>query len=494
MVVLSQVARANPSDGLLSGEPEQPLEKAVLSGPSGEFHFDGLRAGQYECFAIHPEFMPPAQGPESTPLVVLPSSPERDFVQLKLAPFGAIQGKLVNQFGEPLENFVVVISAAVTSDGERVMYPAGAPWTNDSGDFVLTRLAPGKYYVRAAGRQGGTETHVGPDQAHYAPWESFAPVYFGGAPDMASAVPIQVDAGSVVRADFHLNVQPAFRIRGRIEGYQPSASVDFELLHGKEPGRPHRAVLDGATGEFVILDVLPGSYTLRVTQPNMYGDLPVTVTRSDLDGISISFSPLMEITGSVQPTGAQSPAPRGLAPGCAVSLREHLSFGFELGRPVADGPFIPGSFHIPGVLPGEYRVGIQCFGGYPVLASFGDINLLTDPIVTISPGAPPPIDVEYQPGGGTLKARFAGDNPPEGTVLLVPVSLASAGPWLKNLRSPNECTLANLPPGDYSVYGLADSQDVEFRNPAFIQSLSGGIGVHIEDGKTTEVTIDKISK
>ena len=48
---------------------------------------------------------------------------------------------------------------------------------------------------------------------------------------------------------------------------------------------------------------------------------------------------------------------------------------------------------------------------------------------------------------------------------------------------------SNLTPGDYTIYTFPKFEDVEFRNPAFLGTLSGGTRVHIEDGKIAELTI-----
>ena len=57
-----------------------------------------------------------------------------------------------------------------------------------------------------------------------------------------------------------------------------------------------------------------------------------------------------------------------------------------------------------------------------------------------------------------------------------------------------EAIFAWLPPGDYTVYGFADVSDIQLQDPSFLQSLSGGLGVYIEDQKTTKVTIGRASK
>jgi hypothetical protein len=142
-------------------------------------------------------------------------------------------------------------------------------------------------------------------------------------------------------------------------------------------------------------------------------------------------------------------------------------------------------------------VAIRCQGGYALSASFGDIDLLTNPIIAISTSATPPIEIAFQPGGGILKARFAGDVPSRGAVLLVPSFPTFSGPLLMHLlplealKSPSEAVFSGLAPGEYTVCGLSDF-DVAFRDATFLRFLSGGTTVRIEDGKTTEVTVEKV--
>ena len=479
-----------------------PLSKSTISGTAGEFYFDGLPAGHYNCLASRPDFMPDFipenRSPRDPVAFVVPRSSADGLVQLNLTPYGAIQGNVVNQFGEPLEYVRVVVLSVVTWDGERTTSEVASLRTNNLGQFLVTRVLPGRYYVKVAGRDGGTETHVGPEKMHYAPWESFAPAYFGGAPDRVSAAPIEVAAGSLVQTDFRVDLQRAFRIRGKLEGYRPRESVKFELLQGNEPGEPQRAEVDGVTGEFEIVDVLPGAYTLRATQDKTRGEVAATVAGADVGDNLIALAPGVPVNGSTHFVAALTPGVVAVSGGgqfgaaCSVDLREHRRRESEfVGIPQADGQFT-----IPDVFPGEYRVIIRCPGGFPLSASFGDIDLLTNPIITISKAAPPPIEIAFQPGGGSLKARFAGETPSGGAVLLAPLFPTFAGPVLMGPMSdlPVEASFSGLAPGEYSVYGLSKFEDIEFRNTAFLQSLSGGTTVRIEDGKTTKVAIEKISR
>jgi hypothetical protein len=492
-----------PGAGLLTDPAVQefgtPQTKSTISGTGGRFYFDNLSAGHYNCLARRPDFIPEDGSPQNPGAFVVPRMSADGLVQLKLTPYGAIQGNVVNQFGEPLEYVLVVVLSVGTWDGERTTSEVARLRTNNLGHFLVTRVPPGRYYVKMAGRDGGTETHVGPEKMHYAPWESFAPAYFGGAPDRTSADPIEVVAGSLVQTNFRVDLQRAFRIRGKLEGYGPPKPVKFELLQGNEPGEPQRAEVDGVTGEFEILDVLPGAYTLRATQDNTRGEVAVTVAGADVGDISIALAPGVLVNGTTHFVAAPAPGVQQFTAACTVDLREHRRRESEFVG-IHQAAQAAGQFTVPNVFPGEYRAAIQCNGGYPLSASFGDIDLLTNPIITISKDAPPPIEIVFQPGGGSLKARFAGETPSGGAVLLVPSFPTFTGPVLRGPISvaspelPGEAFFSGLAPGEYSVYGLSKHEDVEFRNAAFLQSLSGGTTVRIEDGKTTEVAVEKISK
>jgi hypothetical protein len=111
------------------------------------------------------------------------------------------------------------------------------------------------------------------------------------------------------------------------------------------------------------------------------------------------------------------------------------------------------------------------------------------------------IEINLKPGGGTLKVKLAMDPMPDQTaVLMVPAFAASTGPVLMpSARLPGsndnlDVELPNLAPGDYVVYTFSHFEDIEFRNPAFLQSLSGGVNVKIEDGRTAEITLRRVVK
>jgi hypothetical protein len=344
--------------------------------------------------------------------------------------------------------------------------------------------------VKAVARDGGTEVHIGAEDTPYAPWESFAPVYSPGATDLSSATPVEIAWGSIVQTNLQIDLKPAFKIRGKLEGSVAPHEARFELLRGNEPGEAQRTALDGASGEFQVFDVLPGTYTLRVTQGKARGEMPVTVGDANLAGISIALKAAVTLTGRTHAIGSE---PESGYSRCSIDLHELRSGDVRSSEMLrADGQFT-----IQDVFPGEYKVTIRCKSGYPLLASFGNLDLLKNRTVTISSEPAPEFEVEVQPGGGLLKARIAGAGP-SSPVLLVPRFPTLTGPvWQLTEQMPGatdgEAVFGSLAPGDYTIYSLSAIEYMDV-DDAFLKSLSGGTDVEIEDGKTVEVTVPGVSK
>ena len=387
--------------------------------------------------------------------------------------------------GEPVQDVVVSIAKMPTAN--QISDPfSGVPWdphgqevsSGPAGEFRFEGL-PAGLYVYEAQKPGFV-------------------LYRGSItlPEPSPDAAVQVD----------LIPEPPlllFKIRGKVQGYLAPKAVNLELLGGTHRTNPSRTLFDASTGEFTILDVAPGEYRLRATQEKMRGEVKVSVGRNDLSGVSIALLLPRTVLGAMRAVGGradairlQNPCNVNLSqdwpprPGAAYVPRWQQDGKFTLEQ--QDGPFI-----LEDVLPGEYQVHFICFGAYIQSASFGGADLLTNPALTIpAEGSLPSLEIDYTPGGGSLRVKFTESVPPLGAVLLVPDFLTATGPELKRAigfgtGQPDDdmVQFSNLAPGDYMIYTFPKFEDVEFRKPAFLRALSGGTRVHIEDGEIAELTI-----
>jgi hypothetical protein len=488
-----------------------PTSKTALTGLGGEFLFSGLAEGQYRLSSEKPQFVSAEESPPGRPrvpgLIQLKSSISD--VRLKLAPLGVIEGQILDQYGEPVRGVNVVAISVKIEDGFRTTHSDRSVVTDDQGKYRLWNLSPGKYFIKAAGRSGGTYNYVGNDAVLTDTWEGFLPVYAGGARELEAATPLVIAAGTQARADLAITREPAVKIRGILGNFIPHQTVTFELLRGREDVSASRVTLNATTGRFEVLNVTPGSYVLRATQgQKTRAEVAVAVNGNDVDNVSLALAPAVTVMVLVHSLGSPPGPPeqeiqvfrrRGQSSGfCQVRLHSsERNAGVVMAQPNG----ATGESVIENVLPGAYRVALQCNGGYPASATTGNQDLLINPNLTIPAGAvPAPIEISLKLGGGALTGKLVLNPMPErAQILLLPAFTASTGPVLRPVFYQPEMTdgapfgFASLAPGDYVVYAFP-TDEVEFRNPAFLQALTGGVSVRMEESGQKEIILTSLAK
>jgi len=500
-------------------------QKTAQAGEMGEFVFHGLAKAHYVLSAQKPGFIEAFIGPDFQAKQI-ELTDNVTGAQVKLSPLGVIEGKVVDQDDEPLRGVQILALQVDVNDGVRDTSAPRSVATDDRGVYRLWNLRPGRYYLKAAGKSGGTYRYAGEGTPYYSSWQSFAPVYAGGARTIDSATPVTIEPGTHAAVDFHLTLEPAFRIRGTVRN-APSSTVTFELVQGAERVAASRSSLNTSTGRFEIQDVTPGAYLLRVEEKGkLRGEVPVMVSDSDVNDVAVSLLPPVPVSGVTRVIGAPTKAKQmpqfsrmqsiagqrmtaeqleeygdqTIEANCSVSLHQPGA-GSQTRMP--QGNRQPdqekGTFSIGQVFPGVYGVRAQCNGGYVTAILAGGLDLLTTPLLTVQPGvAPPSIEVQVKAGGGTLQGELpAGARGSSIGILTVP-AFNSAGPQMHPTQfftpENNGFTISFLAPGDYTVYAFADWQKVEYRNPSFLQALTGGVGVHIEDGKEQHISLTQVIK
>jgi hypothetical protein len=438
------------------------------------------------------------------------------------------------------------------ADGLRTTHSDRSVATNTEGGYRLWNLMPGKYYIKAAGWSGGTYSYVGDRATLTESWEGFVPAYSDGAHEMESALPVVLSPGANVTADVKIAREPAAKIRGALANFVPHETVTFELLRGKEDVSASRVALNATTGHFEILNVIPGSYVLRATQgKRSRGETMVSVSGSDAD-VSLALQPAVTVKVV---THALAPSPKlrqrieemirsqpgvsgadkfdlnemfqNLGGTCNVQLHSPLRNSTplmstmqnpEAGRPTPPAAEATPEFVIPNVLPGDYRATIQCGEGAPMTATMGGQDLLAHPNVHIDGTSNPELEISMKPGGGVLTVQLSLKQMPEHAALLaVPTFAASNGPTLEQVNSQPDslsdlgdlgflgrssaspikgphARFTGLAPGDYVVYALPRFENVEFREPSFLQALRGGVPVHVDDLEETVLEVTSLAE
>jgi hypothetical protein len=298
-------------------------------------------------------------------------------------------------------------------------------------------------------------------------------------------------------------MEPAYKIRGSLVNFVPRTAVRFKLMSGEEEVSASRVSVNGDTGVFEIQDVVPGAYTLYVTQDKTSAEVPVMVGGADLDRLVVTLSSGVDLETLTRF------ANEGEGGACGVSLRPTGGRGGTIHRARSPQRMAPqGAAQQPslvestiaGVPPGPYRVVINCNGAYVHSAAMGSQDLLANPVLTVQPGVQTqPIQVLAVRGGGSVTGTVSGDNQPTAGVLLVP-QFESTGPVAGEASRDNEegeglqFEFESLAPGAYLAYAFPNMDDLEYRNPEFLKTLSGGVSVQVEDGAEKKIALPVASQ
>jgi hypothetical protein len=287
-----------PGSAAISGrvitESGQPVNSATLrlsrSGTEhslrtrtdGQFSFAGLRPGDYALEVSAPGFATMRYGQtragDPGTLIPLAADERVQGVEVILRRGPIVSGIIVDDHGEAIQG--------VRVRAVRLEYQAGRMTatrmfaerpTDDRGYYRLVGLLPGTYVVSAI-VEGAI---VGrPDASPVA----YAPVYYPGVTDLASAIPLDVNADVV--ADVALSLLPGGIIRGlAMDGQAPLVSGTARLVEtlrsGAMSGAPREATIQ-PSGRFLIPNVPPGEYVVQIAgdgpgRTGLFGTRIVTV-------------------------------------------------------------------------------------------------------------------------------------------------------------------------------------------------------------------------
>ena len=130
-------------------------------------------------------------------------------VTVKLTPAATVAGHVLDQRGEPIENAQVAVTVSAIENGRRVWQMRGGGSTDDDGEYSISSLMPGDYYVRVTPVMDGGTRAAGRDYD-----EVYTGYYYPSAPTQDQAAILHVAGGQQAEADFTLPRVRAYRVAG----------------------------------------------------------------------------------------------------------------------------------------------------------------------------------------------------------------------------------------------------------------------------------------
>jgi protocatechuate 3,4-dioxygenase beta subunit len=231
---------------------------------TGEFRFGELPPGAYRVRAEKAGFVPaePPGRAFARPAAIDVKSGRPSRLDIAMQRASAVEGRLLNDNGEPLANiFVTAARLTFTQYGRRPTQVRQVR-TDDLGRFRLHTLPPGEYIVQAA---PDPLAPVGPPPAPGERPQGLAMTYYPGTPRLEEAQRVTLGPGQELSdCDFRLTTVPTVAVLGRIvdsAGKKPS-SFSFRLQRVGSPPGELRGFSIPPDNFFQFRAVPPGDYWL----------------------------------------------------------------------------------------------------------------------------------------------------------------------------------------------------------------------------------------
>jgi protocatechuate 3,4-dioxygenase beta subunit len=342
------VVRLAPQAG-----PAGPLDqwRVRTADDTGNFEFTRLAAGVLRVAASKPGYAivtarDPARDAASMRQFELTGGELRERLDLTLTRNGALEGRVTDELGEPLELASVQLLQIRYENGRRRLVPAGgaARLTDDRGRYRLYDVPAGRYIVSAIA-----------GAVFSADLPGYARSYFPGTSDPGAAQFVAVGPGQELSGvDVSMSRTTTVRVAGRLLSAAGEPTMATLTL---VPGRLSTSVTSvpaGARmapdGTFEFPNVAPGQYVIQASRgrsPSVEGEfaaMPVAVDGTDVTGLTVQLSAGSSVSGRIifnsfngnQPPPASAlelsavPAGDDSAPTIGASAEIHEDWTFQI--------------------------------------------------------------------------------------------------------------------------------------------------------------------
>ena len=474
----------------------------TITGDGGRFSFIDLPPGRYLVSATHQGYVNDDRDGDGFRFqpVELSTDQHLDDLVIYLSPGGVISGQIFSAKGKPVSGVAVQALKRTYRFGNPVFDEVASALSNDSGEYRLTVLPAGDYYVRAVA--------LTPQRFDSKSTEFYVPTYFPGTGDQNRSTLLVLRAGEQLAGnDLEMIRSRGAVISGRvIDAVTHSFAGGAELTlveEGNLTPVPYSATAD-SEGKFVLSGVPRANYLLVAEKPgqsekdrSMWGQIPVQVGDVDVRNVAVVISPGVDVSGHIL---AEDKAGVDLSRIAGI-LEPVQNSTMRAWMPTVENASVKtdGSFVFREVPAGTYRINFSPvpFGFYLKAAHTPD-PLETNVIVT--QGQPiQALQFVLSSSVARIEGTVMKDQQPvsRAAVVLVPMlERRSQQRFYRQTVSDRQgrFALQNIIPGDYEIFSWKEMERGGHMNPEVFRQLEGqGKAVTLKEGASLTLELDVIS-
>ena len=514
-IAFAQPSRRSVISGtVIEASSGDPVRKAVVTATwqgtprswattrtdgSGRFIFDGLPPGKYDLRATKAGLGTAIYGAESArelgDLITLGDGETRGNLKLRFLRSSSISGRVLDTGGDPVQSTQVSLLRSGRNLGERVLVNYREAITNDRGEYKISGIDPGEYYLLSK-----PNNQLGNPSVH----EILVQQYYGGARASKDAAAVTLRGGEALTGiDFHLSAERAATITGRVVGVpqldppaeNPGASPDGTVMTPNGPrairGRfrqeqdiniqlspaddnlsPWTIGTDaqGPEYRFEFPENAPGRYTVQVSsraKDKTYYASQVIDAGEGATDLVLTMSPAVVVKGHLTVEGPAVHPAESFTIALATLSGQLRGYSSGVGR--------DGSFAITDVPPGEWILNINPSpaGVFTKSTRLGDKDVQHKRI-EIPPGSDAPLNIVISSNTATVEGEIdAGGVGSGGDAKRAGILLEPVGKWHNLTRfyysavadDTGKFKMNDIAPGKYKIFALEKIATANYRNP-----------------------------
>jgi hypothetical protein len=524
----ASAARASSIAGMVVKEPgSQPLKKALVqviaeeqkqggnytasTDADGHFHIESVVPGRYRLFLEKTGFVEVnGRGlkADANVFTIQAGQPLEDLL-FRMLSTAIISGRFTDEDGDPMSG--VRIIAQKKKPGKATRESVGTDATNDLGEYRLSGLFPGQYWIVAMPppdsrdyEQQPKKSSHGDNQAESQPDNRYLTTYYPGTYDAKQASAVTLKAGEETPINFTLVPARTYRVRGIVAGVTGGQKPVVELI--SKAGDSIHASEVGPDGWFEVRGVGPGSYLVRASagteSQSLNANQEINVVASDVEGVKLVPQPSFTLSGHLRIEGR---TPGDLTQ-YSVNLRQAElpeDSGFFMSQDFF-GMNAPvdrlGNCEWKNVNPGNYIV--QVYGGdgqgfYLKSVTLGGRDIATG----FTASGPATLDLLVSAKGGTVEGVVVEKEKDVDNEHAVANATVVAVPEEKYRKLPDRFvtgstdqhgsfTIHGLAPGSYTLFAWQDLDEPVWIDPDFLKAQeANGRAVKVEEGSHQTVEL-----
>jgi protocatechuate 3,4-dioxygenase beta subunit len=476
----------------------------------GHFHIENVVPGRYRLFLEKTGFVGVnAHGLQSEINVVsVQPGQSLDDLLLRLLPTAIIAGRVTDEDGDPMSGVRVIAQKKKPGKAAREGAAAGA--TNDLGEYRLTGLFPGQYWIAAMpppdfrDYERQQKPPKGDSPSDVQPDSRYLTTYYSGTYDALQASAVMLKAGDEMPVNFTLVPARTYRVRGIVTGIASGQKPVVELV-AKAGDSIHADNDVGTDGQFALRGIGPGSYVLRASAgPDsqlLTARQDISVVAADVDAVKLVVQPSFTINGHLRIENGGGDLTQYAANLRQTELPEDPGFFMS---PEFFGTNAPadrsGNFVWKNVNPGNYIV--QVYGGDGQGFFLKSVTLGGRDIATgFTASGPATLELLVSTKGGTIegvvveKEKDVDNEHPVANATVVAVPEEKFRKLLDRFGNGStdqhgRFIIRGVAPGSYTLYAWQDLEDGVWRDPEFLKSQeANGTAVKVEEDSRRQVEL-----